>query len=62
MYNMVWVGGYSMGYVDNYEEPEDGEFSPLTEEDIEEMYQRFLVRLRERYPDKWNDGEKGAKE
>lgn len=47
-----------MGYVDDYEEPEDGEFSPLTEE----MYQRFLVRLRERYPDKWNDGEKGAKE
>lgn len=51
-----------MGYVDDYEEPEDGEFSPLTEEEIEEMYQRFLVRLRERYPDKWNDGEKGVKE
>lgn len=29
----------------------------LTEEELDEMYQRFLEILRERYPDKWNDEE-----
>lgn len=42
--------------VDDYDEieerlQEDVEVPPLTDEELDEMYQRFLARLRERYPD-----------
>ena len=48
--------------VDDYEEieerlQEDVEVPPLTDEELDEMYQRFLARLRERYPDEGDDGE-----
>lgn len=48
--------------VDDYDEieermQEDVEVPPLTDEELDEMYQRFLARLRERYPDEGDDGE-----
>ena len=47
--------------VDDYEEiekrlQEDVEVPPLTDEELDEMYQRFLARLRERYLDEGDDG------
>lgn len=47
------------GYWGNVFRDSDGYFGELLniEEELDEMYQRFLARLRERYPDEGDDGE-----